>query len=488
MRKIAYLMVLLILATPLLSACQASDNPAALVRELTTVQGDYQLSTDSRGRLNDYSYVQAIAEAINDGRLLTDIYKSLRRAGMRDLSEADFAVYVKALQPAETAEIQHFGRVSAEDEAKYAEQVAAYVPDLRELALHSHYYSLAFKVPNRSSSETVILAIQEKDGRAYLDSSWIRHSTRIFDFSGLYFQAIDQRDKAALAWLLSRSEDKFSPTDKGRLAMKKAERLLRFYADNRISAKRNSLQTLLLPGMVEFSQQYNLGDYNTKTRFVRFFDQGGKIRVREDLKERLTESEAQIQIYGEPLFKSKLSSWQPLVTLGSFNELLGPIQSVEDLPSEREPGVNGNNGGNGNNGNNGNTGDSSKATDGNADTGKANGQGGQNGDSGKSSKANDANRRYRIRFYGCEMILKGTVNKDHTNFHGAIEQMRFTSRIFSFGSQLRVGMPVIDFYLKFPFAAESGYQIDGKIAGVESRLTIQSMDERVQTMIWLLQR
>ena len=90
----------------------------------------------------------------------------------------------------------------------------------------------------------------------------------------------------------------------------------------------------------------------------------------------------------------------------------------------------------------------------------------------KNCRTVNGQANFNFRYRGITLSGQGTCD-EHEHWAGMIYSAGISYSDFALGSGLKVGMPVSELYLRYPFARESNYLIAGNIDGKNVSLAAQ---------------
>lgn len=361
--------------------------------------------------MDDLQLVRSICLAINDPAQRKDIFNGLPSSVQDALSAEDFELCMEALQPAGGEPILAYEALDNSEAAELKKGIEERSPEFSKLAERSTFYRLYYHPSQKGYRDEdragILLAIQH-DGQKnspYLSKLWCDAMVRIHDFATLYFDTLShdvlgKGDTRALSYLIQSGENPFQSADASVFADFKAEQIRIYYRDYVLDDPTQSVCLYLLPAYAAYTQSFRYSSRLSGTRSVFFRENDGQFTVHEEMSQSLSRDMSRILISGEPLFPDSFASKRHSFTERDLHPLAGPLMSAE--PLERI----------------------------------------------------DGQSRYLLHYYGMEIVIRGNVNLSRKKWQGDLESLRFTSRIFSLGGVVRIGMTEEDWYLTFPFYSD----------------------------------
>ena len=415
------LSLFLLLSTVLfLSSCTELRNVETDVNQEAFFNGllreQVPLSLGENGEVTPVTLAQALVFAVNDNELVPAVIESLPTASLKGIDEGLLRSYVRALAPEEGKKVQNFEILSEEEQKKCRDLIVNSRPELTEKALRSVFFHLNYvdQEDNRNDGPgrlSNVLAIQQNTkGESLIDKEWVEAVVSLHDFAELYFAAIADGIKSSanagsLAYLISQGEMPFRSAIPRSFARKKAEETIDYY--RRVVNTEPTLSHCLyvLPGQASFLQDYQYGEHLSAVREVVFKEKGGKLSVHEAIPIRFGVDEAKIHIMGEDLFSGLgRGIFRTSISENDIHPLAGPVDSIEEIEGNHQS-------------------------------------------------------LWRVHYYGLTMDIRGSADPESGSFRGSLEKIEFSSRIYSFGEGIHVGLQEGELYSQYPFLADDQYRI-----------------------------
>lgn len=378
------------------------------------------LRTETPGRMNEFELVQSIVLAVNEDVTASAVFENIPARQRNDVTLSAFTRYVTLIRRVVQSDVHGITLASDEAHAQYLAQTSAQSDEMAALAAQSVFYDLNYQ--DESSRNSVFaMAIQLGEERVpYLSSEWIDAMLRIYDFVELYFAAVDSDDAPALKALLKQGETAALSETMDAALLQKAQDTIAFYNRRVITSPLDYNLIALLPGFasVEHYATVSLGSARRENRTVLFADANGLIAVSDKVPSELDPQD--IDVYYQDI---------KLFTLGSDDDRL--------LSSEIEP------------------------LAGLALT-----------HTSQNCRIVNSAATFQFQYKGLTVSGHGSCDR-HVDWEGTIDSASLTYSAYRLGSGLTVGMPVSELYLRYPFARESSYVIEGAIDDKAVSLAVQ---------------
>mgnify|MGYP007014376998 CR=1 FL=1 len=415
-----------------LTACSFQNVRGIFTKDGAEPVEKYTLNLDGDGKITDLTLVHAITAGINGKYNLEAIYDAIPSRLRQDLTRAEFKKYIEALKD-NHPKIEYYSHVEPAEAARLVEQTTATLPELTGLAEGSEYYRLGTQKATSESREGQIVAIQHTDdGEAYLSAKWIRHIIDLYDFTQLYFSALDNKDKASLSWLLMLGEPEANREGLEELENIRASRLMQFYRDIISTPPLMSRCTVLVPGHAEFSQALYVAPSNPEGRRSCYFKQyADRIEVEDPIKEEMYLRHTYVYKDDGIVLDWLREGIRTPSNNGRFEDTLGRIRGMTAEHTEYGATL------------------------------------------------------WQVRYPDISLWISGEGRLSDRYWRGYIEQIELngSKRGYSLGKELYVGMPVYELYMAYPFIRESGFVITGTFDGIKIEMTVEIQNNIVQRII-----
>ena len=176
--------------------------------QMTTVSPDTSVILTDETTLDKQSLVQELAACISDTSQIEYVYNSIPASQIDGISYAVFSAYITALTHLHTdaGAITSF-RFLTEKEGHTITQAIADNASQYQSLLGATIPVELFYNNEQSDDAPVYIYIQEDvNGTAYLSNTWVKECLTIFDFAGLYFEALEMQNTKAVASLINESQ------------------------------------------------------------------------------------------------------------------------------------------------------------------------------------------------------------------------------------------------------------------------------------------
>lgn len=158
---------------------------------------------DTDKQIGEAALIQHLISAIDGQEAIDFAFAAIPSAQRSDLTADEFQRYILLLRRGLTDKVVSFEPMQPKALEKVQSELLIKLPQQRQLIAQTRGYWLNFNENNYSLNQFGVYYQVDTKGRAYLDRSWISQILRIGDFARLYFNALDQRDAAALSDLLA---------------------------------------------------------------------------------------------------------------------------------------------------------------------------------------------------------------------------------------------------------------------------------------------
>ncbi|HZJ69206.1 MAG TPA: hypothetical protein VFD28_04260 [Candidatus Eisenbacteria bacterium] len=408
-------------------------------------KSEYKLNTNNDGQITDISLISAVIDVINNNASIQEVYYAIPEKHKEDLTLNDFSLFIKALTYPDSNTIREFKRVPSTSKR---ELIVAITTDISKLALvaeHSEFYELIY---NDNSEEEIkistIIGIQhDTSGNPYLSAEWIRNINKIYEFSNLYFNAIEDRDKDMLSWLLMQSYPQPLDDDVIEIEKNKASLLINYYRFNVKTESNYGTPTLLLPNTIQFSQELEgFKDNNNNFRTCSFKQINNLISVSDPYPEKIKSHH--LNVFYDELFLLTWSSNGIRQNYSSFN-----FNTIMGEPNIRKLNM--------------------------------------------PDPLDQDDEFWRISYDEISFVIRGQGDNIEKSWSGIIERLEIdeNSQNISLGDvkgkpdSLYYNMPLSYFYRQYPFSPEADFIIAGNEQDNNIELIVQIDNEKVNRLILL---
>ncbi|MDO5737848.1 MAG: hypothetical protein Q4P65_01175 [Eubacteriales bacterium] len=381
------------------------------------------------GKLTALSLVQAIVSAINGDSQAKSVYLALSNRHVKNLSVDEFNEYIRAFRLIEDAKVISVSRLAVAAEEELRDSLEHRLPLLTEAIEETIFYELYFNLSELNNVNFTLGIQLDESGEPYLDGDWVRSILRVSDYAQLYFEAIDKGDKDDLAWLLSTSTSPALGDRAEEFSREKAKLILRFYRNNVTTEAVKSKLLSILPGKLTFGQNYRINQYTTAERELEIREEYGNIVVREAIREELRPVDRILYVQGERVFTGDQSGKFRLISSENISAKLGGVKRIY----RNDP---------------------------------------------------DNSTQFIVEYVGIALKVDGEFDYKKRYWKGEVQEIIIDSPRFSFGPQLRVGMPAGEFFLRYPFAGETDYTMEAPYMRGKVNLTVQFSSGEIDKLIW----
>ncbi len=418
----------------------------------------FRLDTDNHNRVTSTTIVEALVSALNNPNRQETIYNALRSSFDGQVSLDEFSKYLNALSGNRKNYIHAFYRIDSSHKQELVSKIIAVNPAMTEMANNSTYYSLLTKDDKGHEVAGPTIAVQEENQRATISAEWLKAVSDIYDYSKIYFQALDQEDRASLEYLLRDSESSRSDSPKLKeIIATKVDRLLEYYRESVTHRPTQSKLILLLPYYAEYQRTSFLSN-SEEHRYtsVKFTLADQRLIVEDPLREYLLPEHIVLYKDGEPELFASAGDIHQINNSGNLVGLLGSIKQIVSINADDKTGI-----------------VTSKS-----DTSE---EKALDDIIYKTLIQKDGSGLFKVVYdSGIELSIKGYIDNAKKLWAGQIEEIMLTSESdYSFGGELSVGMSLVDFYQYYPFIRESGYRLTTDYAGVTLELALVIADDKI---------
>lgn len=396
----------------------------------------YPVSYEASGGFDSISLVQAIISGINGDIDGPTIYKSVPRKHLEDISLNQFLDYLDALRPSRGERIDSFQRLQPDEEQKLRDEVGRRMPLLMDLAETTIFFGLNYRSENYTPEAIIIGVHLHEDGGVFLSGQWVHPILRIHDYARLYFDGIKDNDLPAVSWLLEEGYQHFEEGDVTELSATKAQMILSFYDNKVVSNIDENICEIILPGRARYKQRYSITEFSQGERSMEIREEFGKLTIYEPIPTTLESTDKILYLYGKRVLPERATGRRPQYRSDDVLELVGDIKDIRPIEDEAEetPGY----------------------------------------------------ERFYVDYNGLTLLVEGEYDLSDPSWEGDVVQMDVTSKAYTFGDTLRVGMSAYDFYVRYPFAPEESFTVSATHYGQVLSITAQIEDDTVQRFIWRL--
>lgn len=375
---------------------------------------------ETPGRMTAQELIQTLILAVNDQTAIGSAHESIPARQREGVTLSAFTKYVNLIRRAILEPVTSFSVVNEETVKSLVEQTSNASEAIASLATASQFYHLTYLDETRREASFITALQLDPEGVPYLSGEWMSTTLRLYDFVELYFSAIATGDVLALKALLQQGEVT-SPTVTMDLALaEKSQATIDFYARRVITAAGDYNLISLVPGFasVEHYASTSLGSARRENRVVTFSDINGHIHISDRVPSELKSKDLDVYLEDELLFR-----------LGD-----------EDKQADSETLE--------------------------AKLGMALQHNSQN------CRQMNGQANFNFRYRGITLSGQGSCDQ-HESWQGIIYGAGLFYSDFALGSGLKVGMPVSELYVRYPFARESNYLIAGQIDDKNVSLAVQ---------------
>jgi len=176
--------------------------------QVTSIGPDTSVILTDQTTLDKQSLVQELASCISDTTQIEYVYNSIPAAQMDGISYATFSAYITALTHLHTdAGVITSFRFLAEKEGRtIIQSIADNALGYQSLLEATIPVELFYDNEQSADAPAYIYIQEDVNGTSYLSSTWVRECLNIFDFAGLYFEALEMQNAEAVASLINESQ------------------------------------------------------------------------------------------------------------------------------------------------------------------------------------------------------------------------------------------------------------------------------------------
>lgn len=375
---------------------------------------------ETPGKMTSQELIQTLILAVNDQTPVGSAFESIPLRQRETVTLSAFTKYVSLIRRGVMQPITSFSVVSQETRDALTEQISAQSDASAELAAISQFYHLTFLDETRREASFIVAIQVDADGLPYMSGEWISTTLRLYDFLELYFSAIGTGDVLALKALLQQGEASTPTVTMDKALENKSQETINFYFRRVITAAIDYKLISLIPGYasVEHYASISLGSGRRENRVVTFTDVNGQILVSDKVPSELKSEDLDVYQDGIKLFR--IGSEEQQTDSKKLEATLGMALQHNN----------------------------------------------------KNCRTVNGQANFNFRYRGITLSGQGTCD-EHEHWAGMIYSAGISYSDFALGSGLKVGMPVSELYLRYPFARESNYLIAGNIDGKNVSLAAQ---------------
>ncbi len=269
---------------------------------------------DSNDLLSESALIQHLIGAIDGREAIDTAFYAIPSQQRSDLTEDEFQRYISLLRRGLTDKVVSFAAMTQHDLEDIQTEMLTKLPQQRQLITQTRGYWLNFNENSFVLNHFAVYYQVDEKGRAYLDRTWISQILRIGDFARLYFDALDQRDNAALRELLTPT----LPELDARSVI--AESLGNFYRNQVESATNEFVMLDARIDLIRFQENltFAIGPKLETTHSTKFSPtQDGLMIVEDWLPSELDEEDADVFLEDALLFRMGGDPNSSLVTVSS---------------------------------------------------------------------------------------------------------------------------------------------------------------------------
>jgi hypothetical protein len=253
--------------------------------------------------LDQQSLVRELVTCLSDTSKIESVYNSIPSKQLDGISVALFGEYITALTHFQNQQgvIKTFRIVSDQDKKILLDQIAQNSHKYEDIIGASIPVELTY-VSELTSVQPVYIYIQaDSNGTPYLSQTWVQACMDIYDFSALYFQALEEQNEEAVASMINRSQVPLNEAFSDAVIQFKAKELGKFYhvnvksafADYQILSFDVSQMTYLQP---EVLNEITLSSQAKVVRFVR--DSLNNITIKDSVSDPLSSKDFYLYYQG----------------------------------------------------------------------------------------------------------------------------------------------------------------------------------------------
>lgn len=382
------------------------------------------IKPEHAGRMTAQELLQTITLAVNDRTTIDAAFESIPQRQRQDITLSQFSKYITLIRRAVNGSIHSIGAIDQDAHATLLEQAANHSTTMAELASSTQFHYLVYRdaTTNRDVNFAVALQLTQVDDVSlpYFSAEWMTAMLELYDFIELYTSAIESNNVLGLKALLTIGETIVISDIMDEALENKSRESIAFYQRNVISSATDYRLNQLLPGSASISHEARVDQETNRreTRTVSFIDRSGQITVVDKIPNTL--SPADLDVYTEGVLLFRLADKESPAYSAVFAERVGIPLQHSDENCTIENGV----------------------------------------------------ARFMLRYPGITINGVGACD-GHENWQGTIGQASLAYSRFYLGSGLKVGQPVSELYVRYPFARENNYLITGEVNGVAITLACQ---------------
>ncbi|NLC84055.1 MAG: hypothetical protein GX749_03130 [Ruminococcaceae bacterium] len=277
--------------------------------------------------LSSFMLAQQIAKAINQPNEINTIFQSIPDRQRQDIMPDDFVQYIRLLRRMADNPISLLTRIN-DQELKPLLANLRYAANLK----HEGFYFESNPIPNNEPGAPVkeLIYFQQiaDDGTPYLDNMPIARVLSLQNYAALYFDAIDQGNREALAVLIRSSAD--SPA----VRLEKADRILAFYKSRIATSSSGFRVSMVMPDRITFEQQVyadETGEILDAGSMTIYADGETGFIIDDKIPDTIQEDDLKITSNGQQVFdfSKQENGKMQTVTSSLLGEIAGP-QTLHD--------------------------------------------------------------------------------------------------------------------------------------------------------------
>lgn len=419
-------------------------------------RNDFRLDTDSNNHITSTTIVKALINALNNSAKREIVYRALHGSFDGSVSLNEFNNYLTAISNNQQYKVKAFYRLDQEHKQIYVNKITSVHPTLTEEAAKSTYYRLLIVDERGKEREGPIISIQTTGAKAVLNAQWLNAVSDIYEYSQIYYRALEKSDRSSVEYLLLDSEvSKTEPDKLAKIIANKVDRLLSYYHDSVTHRPTESKLKLILPYYAEYERESYAVSNDHKLTTASFTLNDEHLVVEDPLQDSLDSGHVPLYIDGVPQLFTSASELHQFFNSSRMPQNFGSIDKITVVENNSSAIVNASN----------------------VDVGDA-----LDVIIDKALSEKEGAGSWQIDYTsGVKLVVRGYVDVNKKLWAGNIVQLSLTqtNEHLSFGGQLQVGMSLIDFYQYYPFIRETGYRLTADYAGTTVELSLLVADDKI---------
>lgn len=319
-KSAAFSLAALLIFTLLLSACQV--NPASSTVTSNTSNNVTTEVTLHPDYLSSFMLAQQIAKAINQPNEVNNIFQAIPDRQRQGIMPDDFVQYIRLLRRMADNPISLLTRIN-EQELKPMLADLQYAANLKHEGFYFKSNPVSNNEPGTPVEELIYFQQIADDGTPYLDNMPITRVLSLQNYVALYFDAIDQGNREALAVLIRSSAD--SPA----VRLEKADRILAFYKNSIATSSSGFRVAMVMPDRITFEQQVHadeMGDILDTRSMTIYADGETGFIIDDKIPDTIQADDLKITSNGQQVFdfSKQENGKMQTVTSSLLGEIAGP--------------------------------------------------------------------------------------------------------------------------------------------------------------------